>query len=398
VAGTCCDARRREEEDDETVSDTNVKSRRVMMNDFRRQWAEIGADVLRATERVGESGWYILGDEVKAFETNLANTIGRKHVIGCASGLDAIEIGLRALGIKTGDRVLTTALSAFATTLAIVRSGGIPVFADVDVYGLIDLDRCRRVLERDSSIRFLVPVHLYGHALDLNQLSEIKRRFEVGVIEDACQAIGASSGEIPVGSVGDASALSFYPTKNLGALGDAGAIVTDVPEVDAMSRILRDYGQSAKYQHSVLGLNSRLDELHAGLLNTALLPRLAHWTERRRAIAQSYVERIDNRAVRVLGAPKGSKSVWHLFPVLVAAEARKHFLDHMAAVAIGTAIHYPEAISRQSALSSVAFECSDPLTQTERFCQTEVTLPNHPYMDDADVDRVIDAVNRWKEP
>lgn len=372
-----------------------MDSNPVLMNDFRRQWAEIGKDTLSATERVGASGWYILGDEVQSFESKLAAAIGREHVVGCASGLDGIEIALRALGIKPGDRVLTTALSAFATTLAIVRAGGVPVFVDVDEYGLLDLERCYSVLERDSAIRYLVPVHLYGHALDLDRLASIKQKFGLRVVEDCCQAVGASGRTRLVGSVGDASALSFYPTKNLGALGDAGAVVTDDPEIAATCRTLRDYGQSAKYEHRALGLNSRLDELHAAILNTALLPRWARWTERRRTIASAYLRRIENPAIDIPGSPQSSNSVWHLFPILVAADTREGFRAYLNAANIGNAIHYPNLISQQPALMSIPFERADPLTRTERYCRTEVSIPIHPHMSDDDVERVISTVNYW---
>jgi dTDP-3-amino-3,4,6-trideoxy-alpha-D-glucose transaminase len=373
-------------------------SEQVLLNDFRRQWADVGPDTLGATERVGESGWYILGNEVQAFETALASHVERRHVIGCANGLDAIEIGLRAMGIRTGERVLTTSLSAFATTLAIVRAGGIPVFVDVDEFGLLDLSLVRRALKDDKTIRFLVPVHLYGHSMDLTELANIEREFEVSILEDCCQAVGAKWGNLSVGSVGRASALSFYPTKNLGALGDAGAVLTDASSVDASSRALRDYGQSSRYHHSVLGLNSRLDELHAAILKSALLPRLTKWTQRRRAIAGVYLSGIKHEHVRVPGAPSGSSSVWHLFPLLVAAQHRESFRAHLAASKIATAIHYPELISRQAALDAVDFEVLGSLTRSEQYCASEVSVPIHPYMTDDEVARVIAAVNTWRQP
>ena len=201
----------------------------IAMNDFGRQWADTGPAVLEAVSRVGASGWYILGPEVDSFERALAALLGRRFAVGCASGLDAIEISLRCLGLKPGDKVLTTPLSAFATALAILRAGGRPVFVDVDDAGSLDLDRCRAVLERDRSIRFLLPVHLFGHPCNLERLAELKSRFQLKLVEDCAQAIGARFGAQPVGSAGDVSALSFYPTKNLGALGDGGAIATDDP-------------------------------------------------------------------------------------------------------------------------------------------------------------------------
>lgn len=368
----------------------------VLLNDFRRQWADVGEDLRTAMRRVGESGWYILGQEVQAFEHELATFAGRRHAIGCGNGMDAIEISLRALDLKPGDRVLTTPLSAFATTLAIVRAHGIPVFVDVDAYGLMDLERARLALQEDKRIRFLVPVHLYGHALDLTRLASLKREFSVEVIEDCCQAIGADWRQQPVGSVGAASAVSFYPTKNLGAMGDAGAVLTDDRKVDASSRSLRNYGQSARYDHEIVGLNSRLDELHAAMLRTALLPRLAAWTARRRTIAAAYLSTLANAQVTVPGAPPGSNSVWHLFPVLVRKDQRELFRAHLQAAHVASAIHYPHLISRQPALRSTPFEIVDSLSLSLEYCEKEVSLPIHPYMSDVEVRRVISAVNSWR--
>jgi dTDP-4-amino-4,6-dideoxygalactose transaminase len=368
----------------------------VLLNDFRRQWADVGEDLRLAMRRVGESGWYILGQEVQAFERELATFAGRKYVIGCGNGMDAIEICLRALDLQPGDRVLTTPLSAFATTLAIVRARGIPVFVDIDAYGLMDLERARLALQADKRIRFLVPVHLYGHALDLARLASLQREFSVDVIEDCCQAIGADWRQEPVGSVGAASAVSFYPTKNLGAMGDAGAVLTDDSKLDASSRSLRNYGQSSQYHHETLGLNSRLDELHAAMLRTALLPRLTAWTARRRAIAAAYLSNVANTHVTVPGAPPGSNSVWHLFPILVGKDQREPFRAHLQAARVASAIHYPQLISRQPALRSTPFEVFGSLSLSLEYCERVVSLPIHPYLSNVEVRRVISAVNSWR--
>ena len=222
----------------------------ILLNDFKRQWADTGEFVLEAVRRVGESGWYVLGGEVASFERTLAARVGRGHAIGCASGLDAIEIGLRASGVMPGTKVLTTPLSAFATTLAILRARAVPVFVDVDEHGLLDLDLCRTALASDPAIRAMVPVHLFGHALDLNVLTELRDRFELTVVEDCAQAIGAVHAGQQVGSVGQAAALSFYPTKNLGALGDGGAVTTDDAGIAARCRSLRERASKTRNQSS----------------------------------------------------------------------------------------------------------------------------------------------------
>ncbi len=370
----------------------------ILLNDFKRQWANTSAAVLEAVARVGASGWYVLGSEVKQFEDDLARASSVGQVIGCASGLDAIELALRALDLPPGAKVLTTPLSAFATTLAIVRAGCVPVFVDVDEFGLIDLGGCERALAEDPSIRALVPVHLFGHALDLGRLAALRERLGVAIIEDAAQSLGAGFGGKPVGSVGQLTATSFYPTKNLGALGDGGAVFTSDPALAARCRSLRDYGQSKKYVHDSLGLNSRLDELHAGILRTAFLPRLAGWTERRREIAASYCEQLHNPRVRVPGAPAGSQSVWHLFPVLVGPAVRDDFMRWLLQHGVRSGIHYPHLIQSQQALAGVPFEVRGPLSQAEAYAAGEVSLPIHPYLDDGEVARVVDAVNRWPGP
>lgn len=367
----------------------------VLLNDFARLWADIGPDVLAATSAVGESGWYVLGREVSEFEREFAAYSHVDHVVGCASGLDAIELGLRSLGLQPGDKVLTTPMSAFATTLAIVRAGGVPVFCDTDQNGLLDLDRAEQAFERDAQLRHCVPVHLYGHVLDLDRLEALQRRYQLRIVEDMAQAVGGHWRSRSVGSVGQVSATSFYPTKNLGALGDGGAVLTSDAGVDAACRRLRDYGQSAKYIHDVIGLNSRLDELQAALLRRALLPRLPKFTQRRREIAQAYLQGITNAKVRPLAPPAESASVWHLFPVLVDASQRTAFCDHLRARGVGSGLHYPVLIPDQKALLNTSFEVIGELDNARVLAAGQVSLPIHPYLDAAEVARVLAAVNDW---
>ena len=369
-------------------------SERILLNDFVTQWREVGADAQAALQRVGESGWLILGREVKSFEAELAAFCQVPHAVGCASGLDAIEIALRVLGLQPGDKVITTPLSAFATTLAIVRAGGVPVFVDVDGSGLLDLERVAHALSRDRSIKFCLPVHLYGHALDARALERIAALPGVQVVEDCAQAIGAQSRGKPVGSTGAIAATSFYPTKNLGALGDGGALLLSSAELAAQAQCLRDYGQSAKYVHAQLGMNSRLDELQAAILRSALLPRLPQLTARRRAIADAYRLGLTNPALQVPHIPDGSSSVWHLFPVLVDGP-RAELVAHLDRAGIGSAVHYPTLIPDQPALAHVRFERLDSLTMAEHFAESELSLPIHPYLSDEQVERVIAACNSW---
>lgn len=373
-----------------------IECRPIELTDFERQWVDIGDAALDAARRVGESGRYVLGSEVEAFERALADAVGAHHAVGCASGLDAIEIALRATGAKPGDRVLTTPLSAFATTLAILRAECVAVFADVDDSGLLDLGRCESIVA-GGGIRFVLPVHLFGHALDLDRLADLRARHGVVVIEDFAQAIGASFRGRRAGTVGDASALSLYPTKNLGALGDGGVLVTDDAAIRDRARSLRDYGQTAKYVHDHRGLNSRLDEMQAAILRRASLPHLATWTARRREIAGAFLRGIANPRVRPVPPPDGSASVWHLFPVLV--DDREAFRRHLEAGGVRSGVHYPRLITEQKALGGHgAREIVGELCNAARFAASEVSLPIHPYLTPAEVERIVELVNGWSPP
>ncbi len=368
----------------------------VSSHPFLRQWEDTRSDVLNAVESVGESGRYVLGERVRCFEERIAARCGRAHAVGCASGLDAIELGLRVLGLQPGDKVLTTPLSAFATTLAIVRAGGRPVFVDTDELGLLDLDLAESALEHDDEIRFVVPVHLYGRCLDLRRLMDIQSRHGLSVIEDCAQALGAAHDGRPAGSVAQVATLSFYPTKNLGALGDGGALVTDDPELAELARGLRDYGQGAKFEHLHLGMNSRLDELHAAVLEQAFLPRLEDWNARRAEVAHRYLEEVSNPDVRPLPVRHGFQSSWHLFPVRVPRDRREAFRAHLEAGGVSTAVHYPTLIPSQPALSSVPHDVVGSVERARTLTEEEVSLPIHAYLLDWEVERVVQVVNEWR--
>jgi dTDP-4-amino-4,6-dideoxygalactose transaminase len=368
----------------------------VKLNDFGRRWEDICQEVLGAVERVGESGYYILGQEVQGFEENLARFWGTAHAIGVGSGLDAIEIALQAVGVGPGCRVLTTPLSAFATTLAVLRCGAEPVFSDVDETGSIDLERCADALSHDRRISVLVPVHLYGHAVNLDRLVALTKEYGVTVVEDCAQSIGARSCGKPVGTVGPVAATSFYPTKNLGALGDAGAVLTADSKVADAARSLRNYGQRTTYVHDLLGLNSRLDELQAGILSSVFLPRLPAWTENRRAVARRYRAEIRNPSLALPEVPQGSESVWHLFPILVEPGGREDFRAHMTSLGVQTGVHYPCLIPDQKAMTDRGeVHIFGELSVASRFARDEVSLPIHPYLGDSEIDRVVSACNQW---
>jgi dTDP-4-amino-4,6-dideoxygalactose transaminase len=369
----------------------------IGLNNFERQWRDVRCDVIAAVEETGASGWYVLGQQVKRFEEELAQYWCVQQTVGVASGLDAIEISLRALGCGSGDKVLTTPVSAFATTLAIVRLNAIPVFVDTDARGLIDLAAAEEALRSDPSIRYFVPVHLFGYALNAEKLRDLSDRFGLAMVEDCAQSIGALWQGSPTGAAGTLAATSFYPTKNLGAMGDGGAIATNDGALAAKCRILRDYGQTAKYQHSKVGYNSRLDELQAAILRRSGLSRLTRWTERRRTIASRYQCEIQNENVTTAAAVQGSEPCWHLFPVRVRGGGKGRFMRFLRAAGVATGEHYPIAIPDQSVMRSRPYEIAAAgIEEARRFCSSEASLPIHPYLTDSEVSQVVEAVNSWR--
>jgi dTDP-3-amino-3,4,6-trideoxy-alpha-D-glucose transaminase len=361
----------------------------VRANDFARQWQDVGSDALAAIDRVGRSGWLVLGEEVRSFELELAAWWGAPHAVGVASGLDALEIALRCADIPEGTRVLTTPLTAFATTLAIVRAGAKPVWCDVDETGGLDLDQADVALRADRSIRAVMPVHLYGHPLDPAALERLTAEHDVVVIEDCAQSAGAARDGKPTGLAGIAAGTSLYPTKNLGAMGDGGVLLTSDETIAERARRLRNYGQSAQYEHVELGLNSRLDELHAAILRSAMLPRLDRWLARRAEIASRYTEAIREIRLRPVVAA-GGNSAHHLFPVEVLDLDPGAVREQIVRRGVAVGRHYPLVCPDQPAVRGLGTIVGD-LAVARRLAKRELSLPIHPYLEDHEVEAVIEA-------
>ena len=363
----------------------------IAMNDFKGEPPELRAAMRAAVDRVLESGWYVLGPEVAAFERAWAGLCGLPHAVGVGNGMDAIEIALRALGIGPGDEVITTPMTAFATVLAVLRSGATPVLADIDpATGLMSPASARRCLSPRT--RAVLLVHLYGQVRDMATWQVLCDDAGVVLLEDCAQSHGASLGGVQAGAFGRAGAYSFYPTKNLGTAGDGGALVTDDASLAETARRLRNYGQKERYHHSDLGLNSRLDELHAALL-MARLPWLEEFTRRRREIAAIYRDRIDNPHVRLLTcAQETAADVHHLFVVLT--ERRELLQAHLHRRGVQTLIHYPVPVHRQAPCVSLP---RDPagLAASEAHAGTCLSLPCHPQLTDAEVQHVVAAINDY---
>lgn len=350
------------------------------------------ADVRAAIDRVLASGWFVLGPEVERFEEEFAAASGASHAIGVGTGTDAIALILRALDVGPGDEVITTPLSAAYSALAIQMAGATPVFADIDPRRLtVDPAQVERMVTPRT--RAILPVHLYGQAADMVTLTAIATRHHLAIVEDCCQAhLGHAAGR-PVGTMGVAGAFSFYPTKNLGALGDGGAIITNDASLATRARRLRNGGQTTTYHHVEFGVNTRLDELQAAILR-ARLPRLRAWTEVRRHLARLYRAALADAPIRVL-PELDAGHVYHLFVVLAGDEpaARDRLRQFLDQCGVQTLVHYPTTISSQPAFARFA---STEYPCAESACRQVVSLPLHPGLEETAVHEIASAIGRFQ--
>lgn len=362
------------------------------MNDFKAEPAALKEEMLEVVSRVVDSGWYVLGKEVDSFERVWADVCRVPHAVGVGNGMDAIEIALRALDIGPGDEVITTPMTAFATVLAILRAGAIPVLADIAAdTALLNRESVARCISRKTKAMILV--HLYGQVREMDAWLELCEQHNIHLIEDCAQShLAAWQGRV-AGSFGKAGAYSFYPTKNLGALGDGGMLVTRDAALAARASLLRNYGQSARYHHPEVGMNSRLDEIHAAMLQVRL-KWLPQFTLRRREIAQKYIQGIQQSLVSKLATPLEAEAhVYHLY--VITCGERDSLLKHLANCGVQTYCHYPVPVHHQESCKDIR---RDPhgLATSEWHAKTCLSLPCHPQMSDEDVYVVIDAVNQFK--
>lgn len=363
----------------------------ILLNDFKAEPEALIQEQLAAVEQVIRSGWYVLGKEVKSFEAEWAKRCGAAFAVGLGNGMDAAEVGLRALNIGPGDEVITTPMTAFATVLAILRAGAIPVLADIEPEtALLNISSVERCLSQQTKAVLLV--HLYGQIRDMDAWTQFCERHHVHLLEDCAQAHLAVWEGKAAGTFGEWGAYSFYPTKNLGALGDGGALITHSEEIARQVSMLRNYGQSQRYHHPEIGLNSRLDEIQAAMLSVRL-GWLDTFTTRRREIAQTYLAHMDNPRIRLLSKPhRVENHVYHLF--VVRCPERDRLSDFLQERGISSLIHYPVNVHHHPPCHSVR---RDPqgLPYAEEHANTCLTLPCHPQMSNTDVARVIKAVNEF---
>jgi len=349
---------------------------------YQEEFEEKALSVLR-------SGWYVLGNEVKTFEENFATYTGAKYCVGLASGLDALWMAVRLLGIGPGDEVLVQGNTYIASVMGITINGATPVFVEPDKYYQIDADKLEeKITEKTKAV---MVVHLYGHVADMDKIVAICRKHHLKLIEDCAQSHGAMYKGKMTGTFGDAGCFSFYPSKNLGAFGDAGALVTNNPQLAEDARVYRNYGSEKRYYNKVVGANSRLDELQAGLLNV----RLAHMreiTEERRRLAENYSRSLCSKDIILPTERESTYAVWHQY--VIRTGRRRELIEYLNEKEIGTIIHYPIPPHLSEAYSVLGHKKGDfPIT--EEYADTVLSIPLYTGMKEEEQQFTIECINSF---
>lgn len=349
---------------------------------YKDEFEQKALEVLR-------SGWYVLGPEVAAFEEEFAGYLGSRYCVGLASGLDALWIAFRALGIGKGDEVIVQGNTYIASVMGITINGATPVFVEPDEYYNIDADRIEeKITERTKAI---LVVHLYGQASNMRPVIELAEKYDLRIVEDCAQSHGARFEGKLTGTFGDISCFSFYPSKNLGAFGDAGAVVTDSEELARQMRMIRNYGSEKRYYNKVVGANSRLDEIQAALLRVRLA-HLAEVNEERKRLCERYTEKIRNEKIMLPSVRTGATTVWHQY--VIRCKSRDRLQQYLAEKEIGTLIHYPIPPHLSEAYSSLGIK-KGTLPITEEYSEEVLSLPLYTGMTFEEQDYVVTALNEF---
>lgn len=361
----------------------------IPLIDLKRQYAALAEEIEQALRRVLTGGQYIMGPEVKALETEIAHYCGVPHAVGVASGTDALLLALDAAGIGEGDEVITTPYTFFATAEAISRRGAVPVFVDIDPesFNINPALVEEKITPRTKAI---IPVHLYGLPAEMEPLMEIARRHNLFVLEDACQAIGSAYRGKKSGSLGDAAAFSFFPTKNLGAYGDGGMLVTFDPVLAEKVRVLRLHGGARKYYHSDLGYNSRLDELQAAVLRVKLR-YLDRWNEQRREAAARYDALLEGTGIITPRRFKEAYQVYHLY--IVRTPDRDRLFEYLKSQGIGCGIYYPVPLHLQEIYRSLGYRKGD-CPEAEKAAEETLALPFFPEITASEQEYVAETIKK----
>ncbi len=362
---------------------------RIMTNCLDKGFFRFQKEFEDAAVRVLRSGWYIMGRELERFEKEFADYLGAKHCVGTASGLDALILACRAVGLQEGDEVIVQANTYIATVMAVTIAGATPVFVEPDEYFQIDADKIEEKIT--DKTRAVMVVHLYGQAAKMDQIVNLCRKHDLRLIEDCAQSHGADYQGKMTGTFGDIGCFSFYPTKNLGAFGDGGAVVTDREDYRDRIRMLRNYGSRVRYYNEEVGMNSRLDEIQAALLSVRLkhLPEL---TEERRKIAEKYLREIRNEKLLLPKRREGAGHVYHQF--VIRCKERQSLTDYLKEQGIDTIIHYPIPPHLSKAYAYLGYHKGDfPIT--ESYADEVLSIPMYNGLTEAEQERVIDALNRF---
>lgn len=362
---------------------------RIMPNRLDRGFFQYQDEFENKAIEVLRSGWYVLGNEVKSFENEFASYIGAKHCVGLASGLDALWIAFRLLGIGEGDEVIVQGNTYIASVMGITINGATPVFVEPDEYFNIDASKIEeKITERTKAI---LVVHLYGQASNMTPIVELCSRYGLRLVEDCAQSHGAKFNGQITGTFGDIGCFSFYPSKNLGAFGDAGAIITNDDKIAEDARVFRNYGSEKRYYNKVVGANSRLDELQAGLLRV----RLRHLDElasEKAQICDRYLSELKNDKITLPEIREGATHIWHQFVIM--SECRDELIKYLDDKGIGTIIHYPIPPHLSEAYSYLQMKEGD-LPITEKYAKTILSLPLYNGMTTEELDYIIDTLNRF---
>lgn len=361
----------------------------MQMLDLVRQYNELRPEMDEAIQRVLDSGYFIMGPELKVFEEEVADYMEVGYAVGCASGTDALQIALMALGIGPGDEVITTPFTFVATVEVIALLGAEPVYVDIDpVSYTIDPAKIEEAMTEKT--RAIIPVHLYGQSARMEEINRIAEKHDIAVIEDTAQAIGAKRNDAFVGTTGTVGCISFFPSKNLGAFGDAGLLVTNDGELAEKLRMITKHGSKVKYQHELLGVNSRLDALQAAILRVKL-PHLDAWNRKRADIAENYKQGITAGEVTLPTTLDGNTHIYHQFSIQV--PNRDDFQAYLKDRNIPTAIHYPIPLHKQPAFKDVGHAHAVPVT--EKVTDHIISLPIYPEMPTEDQQLVIETINTY---
>ena len=358
--------------------------------DLRAPYHELRDEIDRAMRRVADSGWYLLGEELLAFEDAYARYVGTRHCVGVANGLDALYLSLLALDVGAGDEVLVPSNTYIATWLAVSMTGATPIPVEPDPR-TCNIDPALLEDAITPRTKAILPVHLYGLPADMAPIHAVATRHGLAVLEDAAQAHGSRYQRRRAGSLGTIAGWSFYPGKNLGAFGDGGAVTTDDDRLADRVRVLRNYGSRTKYVNEVRGVNSRLDDLQAAILGVKL-PRLDEWNARRRGVADRYASRLGDLPLVLPVEPEGIESAWHLY--VVRTVERDALRAHLASAGITTLIHYPIPPHRQQAYAALRYP-EDAFPIARRIHDEALSLPIGPHLSGAEQDRVIAAVTEY---